>query len=140
MDRADRVRAQEALGIPAGASTTRATSIRVAEALEAARLVVGSYELRGAEVVLSLRLLDLERATLSAPAHRLRTAGGPALAGPRPGLGHRARRGPAAPRARARPSCASAGAVPFAAFKAYAERPRRSLTPRAPAEGSCDAR
>jgi tetratricopeptide (TPR) repeat protein len=120
VDRADRVRAQEVLGIPAGASTTRASSIRMGEALEAARIVVGSYEIRGAEVVLSLRLLDLGRATLSAP---LIATGPPeallslvhtlawdiALTAARPPAGSR------------EAFVASAGAVPFAAFKAYAE-------------------
>ncbi len=63
---ADRRRVQEALGVPA-AATTRATSIRVAEALGASRLVVGTWEESGANVILSLRLLDLERGALSAP-------------------------------------------------------------------------
>lgn len=120
VDRTDRVRAQEILGIPAGASTTRASSIRVGEALDAGRIVVGSYEIRGAEVVLSLRLLDLGRATLSAP---LIASGPPeallslvhalawdiALTAARPPAGSR------------EAFVASAGAVPFAAFKAYAE-------------------
>ena len=120
VDRTDRVRAQEILGIPAGASTTRASSIRVGEALEAARIVVGSYEIRGPEVVLSLRLLDLGRATLSAP---LIASGPPeallslvhalawdiALTAARPPAGSR------------EAFVASAGALPFAAFKAYAE-------------------
>jgi len=35
--RTDRLRAQEALGIPPAATTTRASSIRVGEALEASR-------------------------------------------------------------------------------------------------------
>ncbi len=119
VDRTDRVRAQEILGIPAGASTTRASSIRVGEALEAARIVVGGYEIRGPEVVLSLRLLDLGRATLSAP---LIASGPPeallslvhALAWDI-ALAHR-------PPAGSREAfVASAGAVSFAAFKAYAE-------------------
>lgn len=120
VDRTDRVRAQEVLGIPAGAATTRASSIRVGEALQAARIVVGSYEIRGAEIVLSLRLLDLGRATLSAPL----IASGPPEA--LPSLIHAlawdialtAARPPAGPR---ETFVASAGSVPFAAFKAYAE-------------------
>jgi tetratricopeptide (TPR) repeat protein len=63
---ADRRRAQEALGVP-GVTVTRATAIRVAESLGARRLVVGSWEQRGAEVTLSLRLLDARRGSLSAP-------------------------------------------------------------------------
>lgn len=46
---------------------TRASSIRVAEALSASRLVTGSYRVEDEQVTLSLRLLEVERATLSAP-------------------------------------------------------------------------
>jgi len=67
VERSDRLRAQESLGIPAQAALTRATAIRVAEALGASRLVVGSYEQRADQLRLSLRLLDVERASLSAP-------------------------------------------------------------------------
>ena len=95
----DRQRAQEALGVPGG-SATRATAIRVAESLGASRLVVGSWDLQGADLTLSLRLLDARRGTLSAPL----VARGPlaglgravhalawdvALAGPRPPAGTR---------------------------------------------------
>jgi len=96
---ADRRHAQEALGV-AAASNTRATSIRVAGALGASRIVVGSWEQQGEEVTLSLRLLDPARASLSAPlvgsgalaglgalVHSL--AWDIALAGPRPPLGSR---------------------------------------------------
>lgn len=62
----DRRRAEEALGVPGG-SVTRATAIRVAESLGASRLVVGSWDLQGADLTLSLRLLDARRGTLSAP-------------------------------------------------------------------------
>ena len=95
----DRRRAQEALGVPGG-SATRATAIRVAESLGASRLVVGSWDSQGADLTLSLRLLDARRGTLSAPL----VARGPlaglgravhalawdvALAGPRPPAGTR---------------------------------------------------
>lgn len=66
VQRADRLLALEQLEIPQTA-LTRATSIRVAEALLARRLVVGSLELAGADVVLTLRLLDSERGAISAP-------------------------------------------------------------------------
>lgn len=66
IDRADRLRAHEALAIPP-VSVTRATSIRMAEALGASRLVVGSYETKGTSLSLSLRILDVGRGTLSAP-------------------------------------------------------------------------
>jgi tetratricopeptide (TPR) repeat protein len=67
IERGDRLRAQEALGLLAGATTSRATAIRLSEALGASRLVVGTYEWTDPQLRLSLRLLDLERAALSAP-------------------------------------------------------------------------
>ena len=96
---ADRRRAQETLGV-AGAVTTRATGIRVAEALGASRLVVGAWDQRGAELTLSLRLLDASRGSLSSPLvataplselGRLigSLAWDVALAGPRPPAGSR---------------------------------------------------
>lgn len=66
VSRSDRLRAQEVLGVPA-LSTTRATSIRLAESLGAQRLVVGSWQQRERDVALSVRLLDVSRGTLSAP-------------------------------------------------------------------------
>jgi tetratricopeptide (TPR) repeat protein len=66
VERIDRLKAHEALQIPP-APLTKATSIRIAEAVGASRLVEGSYEARGASLRLSLRLLDVERGTLSAP-------------------------------------------------------------------------
>ncbi|MGE5126354.1 MAG: tetratricopeptide repeat protein [Betaproteobacteria bacterium] len=95
----DRRAAQEALGVSA-AATTRATSIRVAEALGSSRLVVGSWDERAGETALSLRLLDAERGTLSAPLVGSAPAAGlgglvhslawdVALAGPRPPTGTR---------------------------------------------------
>jgi len=69
---ADRRRAQELLGVPSP-TATRATGIRVAESLGASRLVVGSWEQKGADLSLSLRLLDVGRGSLSAPLE----AGGP---------------------------------------------------------------
>jgi thioredoxin-like negative regulator of GroEL len=66
VERTDLRRAQEKLGVP-GAPVTRATAIRVAEALGASRLVTGSFTPGAESVTLALRLLDVERATLSAP-------------------------------------------------------------------------
>ncbi len=120
VERTDRLRAKETLGVPAMAATTRATSIRVAEALEASRLVVGSIELHGPDVSLSLRLLDLQRGTLSAPL----IAAGPleTLPGLVHGLAWDIALTAARPSAGSREAfVASAGAVPFPAFRAYAE-------------------
>jgi tetratricopeptide (TPR) repeat protein len=64
--RDDRLRAQAALEIPPVA-LTRATSIRLAEALGATRLVVGGYRVEGESLSLALRLLDAEQGSLSAP-------------------------------------------------------------------------
>lgn len=72
VERSERVRAQEELEL-APSPLTRASWIRLAEALGATRLVTGAYELEGAQLRLALRILDVERATLSAPL----TAGGP---------------------------------------------------------------
>lgn len=65
-DRAERLQAQAALELPR-VSLTRATAMRIAEALHANRLVAGTYSVRGDEVTLSLRLVDVERASLSSP-------------------------------------------------------------------------
>jgi tetratricopeptide (TPR) repeat protein len=66
IERSDRLRAQEALGVP-GSALTRATSIRIAESLGTSRAVVGMSELQDGTLTLSLRLLDVDRGTLSAP-------------------------------------------------------------------------
>ncbi|HET6900177.1 MAG TPA: tetratricopeptide repeat protein [Vicinamibacteria bacterium] len=66
VSRAERLQAQAALEIP-DVPLTRATSVRVAEALGATRLVMGTYAIDAGRLTLSLRLLDVERATLSAP-------------------------------------------------------------------------
>ncbi|HEY2941707.1 MAG TPA: tetratricopeptide repeat protein [Vicinamibacteria bacterium] len=64
--RGERLRAQAALELPE-VSLTRATSLRIAEALGASRLVTGTYAVQGGQLTLSLRLLDAERASLSSP-------------------------------------------------------------------------
>src|SRR5688572_12091555 len=64
--RADRLQAHAALEIPL-VSLTRATSIRMAEALGATRVVTGAYTADGGGLSFSLRLLDVERGVLSAP-------------------------------------------------------------------------
>ena len=66
VDRADRLQAHVALEIPLVA-LTRATSIRMAEALGATRIVTGAYAIDGATLSVSLRLLDVERGMLGAP-------------------------------------------------------------------------
>ncbi len=120
VERSDRLRAQEALGLPAGAATSRATAIRLSEALGASRLVVGTYEWNDPQLRLSLRLLDLERAALSAPF----IAQGPLVT-----LGDLvnalawdiALSGPSAPTRSREQFQALQRGVPFDALRAYAE-------------------
>lgn len=120
VERADRLRAQEALGLPASATPSRATAIRLAEALGASRLVVGTYEWKDPQLRLSLRLLDVERATLSAPF---------IAAGPLVTLGDLvhalawdvALSGPSAPTRTREQFQALVRPVPFEALRAYAE-------------------
>jgi tetratricopeptide (TPR) repeat protein len=66
VERAERLQAHAALEIPL-VSLTRATSIRMAEALGASRVVTGGYAVDANGLTLSLRLLDVERGVLSAP-------------------------------------------------------------------------
>lgn len=66
IEAAERHRAHETLEIPE-LQLTRATSIRIAEALGAGRIVVGTWDGSGGQVAVALRLLDVERGTLSAP-------------------------------------------------------------------------
>jgi tetratricopeptide (TPR) repeat protein len=128
VERRERLRVQEQLELPAS-TLTRASWVRLAEALGAQRLVTGTLELEGGRLQLALRILDVERATLSAPL----TAGAPqetlpallrelawdvALAGSQPPAGGREEF-----LARATPG--------FPALRAYA----RSLTAADPAAG-----
>jgi tetratricopeptide (TPR) repeat protein len=66
VERADRLRAQEALEIPP-VGLSRATCIRIAEGLGASRLVVGTYQVEKGDVALTLSLIDAGRGTASAP-------------------------------------------------------------------------
>jgi tetratricopeptide (TPR) repeat protein len=66
VERDDRRRAQSALEIPL-VPLTRATSIRVAEALGARRVVFGSYSVKDAVLTLRLQVLDLEHARAENP-------------------------------------------------------------------------
>ena len=64
--REDRLRVQQLLEIPP-VPLTRASAIRVAEAAGAGRVITGTYTHDARGLTLSLRLLDVERASLSAP-------------------------------------------------------------------------
>lgn len=115
----ERVRAHELLEIP-NVAVARATSVRMAEALQAQRLVLASYAVEGASVSIALRLLDVERGTVSAPLNAkgalvdLRQllhglAWDVALAGPNP------------PRRRKEELGQRDGQVPFEAFRNYCQ-------------------
>jgi tetratricopeptide (TPR) repeat protein len=115
VEREDRLRAHEALEIPAR-NLTRATSIRVAEALGATRVVLGGYDARQDAVSLSLRILDVERGSLSAPL----IAGGPLQSLPMllRGLAWDvAAAGPFPPSTTRQEFVAAAPAVPFEALR-----------------------
>ena len=64
--RDDRLRAHQLLAIPV-VPLTRATSIRMGEALGVSRIVEGTFAVKGKTLTLSLRLLDVGRGALSAP-------------------------------------------------------------------------
>ncbi len=66
IENADRIRAQAALEIPRS-TLTRATCIRIGEALGADRLIMGTYGITGGRLAVSVRILDAERGSLSAP-------------------------------------------------------------------------
>jgi tetratricopeptide (TPR) repeat protein len=127
VERADRLRALAALEIPA-VPLTRATSIRLAEALGADRLVTGTYDVKEGAITLSLRLLDVQRGTLSAPL----VSSGPltSLDALLHGLAWDiALAGPTRPRLTRDEFLAQRAEVPFEAMKAYGA----GLTAREPA-------
>lgn len=66
LERYDLRRVQERLGLPS-VRLSRATAIRVAEAVGAVRLVTGTVESAGPDVVVKVRLLDVSRAAVAAP-------------------------------------------------------------------------
>jgi tetratricopeptide (TPR) repeat protein len=66
IERAERRQAHAALEIPL-VPLTRATSIRMAEALGASRIVTGEYAVDTAGLAVTLRVLDVQRGVLGAP-------------------------------------------------------------------------
>jgi hypothetical protein len=115
--RADRLRAHEALDIPAVA-LSRATSIRFAEALGVSRVVGGTFEARGHNLALSLWWLDVQRGSISAPL-RLKGSLEEAQALIHQAAWDVALAGPSAPSGTRDAFLASARRVPFPAFEAY---------------------
>jgi tetratricopeptide (TPR) repeat protein len=67
MSRADRRYALDHLGLPQGFHPSRATSLKLAETLDADSFVVGSYVTDGAGIVAEARLVDVPRLRMSQP-------------------------------------------------------------------------
>ncbi len=119
LERYDLRRVQERLGLPA-VRLSRATAIRVAEAVGASRLATTSIERMGPDVEVKVRLVDLPRASRSAPlVARGPLANLPALLA---GLAFdTALAGPTPPARSREVLVALRGVVPFEAWKAHAE-------------------
>ncbi|MGD0730866.1 MAG: tetratricopeptide repeat protein [Terracidiphilus sp.] len=73
MSRADRMYALDHLGLPEGFHPSRASSLKLAETLDADSIVVGSYITDGAGIVAEARLVDVPHLRMSQPV----TARGP---------------------------------------------------------------
>lgn len=67
MSRADRLYALDHLGLPQGFQPSRASSLKLAETLDADSIVVGSYLTDGTGIVAEARLVDVPQLRMSAP-------------------------------------------------------------------------
>ncbi len=67
MSRADRIYALDHLGLPQGFHPSRATSLKLAETLDADSIVVGSYITDGSSIVAEAQLVDVPRLRISEP-------------------------------------------------------------------------
>ncbi len=67
ISRDDRVYALDHLGLPTGFRPTRATTIRIAQTLDAQFVLVGSYNVKDGEVTAQAQVLEVNRLTLSKP-------------------------------------------------------------------------
>ena len=65
--RGDRLYALDRLGLPVNFQPSRATTIRVAQLLDADSVVIGSYTLTGTELEVTAQILDLHQLILSQP-------------------------------------------------------------------------
>jgi tetratricopeptide (TPR) repeat protein len=66
MTRADRMYALDHLGLPQGFQPSRASSLKLAQTLDADSIVVGSFSLNGTEIVAQAQLVDVPRLRMSA--------------------------------------------------------------------------
>lgn len=67
ISRDDRLYALDRLGLPANFRPSRATTIRIAQLLDADFVIIGSYNLTGNQLAASARILNLHQLTLSPP-------------------------------------------------------------------------
>ena len=67
MSRADRIYALDHLGLPQGFHPSRATSLKLAETLDADSIIVGSYMTDGTGIVAEAQLVDVPHLRMSEP-------------------------------------------------------------------------
>lgn len=67
IDRDDRLYALDRLGLPLDFQPSRATTIRIAQLLDADSVIIGSYTLDGDQLSTTAKILDLHRLVLSQP-------------------------------------------------------------------------
>ena len=65
--RGDRLYALDRLGLPLNFSPSRATTIRIAQLLDADSVILGAYMETGTELSVTAQILDLHQLTLSPP-------------------------------------------------------------------------
>lgn len=67
ISRDDRLYALDRLGLPANFQPSRATTIRIAQLLDADSVIIGEYTLSGDQLTATARILDLHKLVLSPP-------------------------------------------------------------------------
>ncbi len=67
MTRADRIYALDHLGLPQSFQPSRASSLKLAQTLDADSIVVGSYSTDGTQIVAQAQVVDVARLHMSAP-------------------------------------------------------------------------
>ena len=66
MSREDRLYALDHLGLPEGFQPSRASSLKLAQTLDADSIIVGSYETEGSDIVAEARVVDVPHLRMSA--------------------------------------------------------------------------
>ncbi len=67
ISRDDRLFALDHLGLPSGFRPTRATTIRIAQTLDANYVIVGSYNIQGTRIQVQAQVLEVDQLKLSPP-------------------------------------------------------------------------